>query len=105
MPSHLVELDDSFEAFGDLDSTIQEKIRFVWAGLEEDPYFLPPTEEYSTEPRDTDYIVCQHISGWQGWALVWFWEYFAEEPSTPEYVVLMLEHQSPPQRLHPRLLN
>jgi hypothetical protein len=105
MTRHLVELDDSFESFGDLDPTIQERMRVVWAGLEGDPYFIPPKDEYSIEHRGTDYTVCQHISGWQGWSLVWFWEYFDLEPSTPEYVVLMLEHQLPPQRLHPRLFD
>jgi hypothetical protein len=106
MVRHLVELDDSFaDYFGDLDPVIQEQIRLVWDGLEKDPYFTPSSEEYLVQRRGKEYTVCQHISGWQGWSLVWFWEYFSLEQSTPEYVVFMLEHLSPPQRLPPRLPN
>ena len=106
MVRHLVELDDSFtDHFGDLDPVIQERMRLVWEGLEGDPYFTPPSDEYLVQKRGSQYTACQHQSGWQGWSLVWFWEYFAIEESTPEYVVLMLEHLSPPQTLRPKLPN
>ena len=97
-----MELDDSFEHLGSLDSTIRDQIGVIWAGLEADPYYIPPEAEYSIERRGDDYTVCQHINGWLGWSLVWFWEYSDVQPSTPEYVVLMLEHQAPPQPLHPK---
>jgi hypothetical protein len=111
MPRHTVGLDDSFvNYFGDLDPVIQDQIRVVWAGLEADPFFRPPEDMYVTETQinasdECDYIVCQHINGWLGWSLAWFWEYFDVAPSTPECVVLMLEHQSPPSRIEPKLPN
>ncbi len=111
MVRHVLDLHDSFEHLHTLDQAIQLRIRDIMVELEKDAYFVPSAEEYSVEKRPKgwyqcgDYTVCQHISGWQGWSLVWFFEYFQTEPSTPEKVVLMLWHKSPQEKLQPQMPN
>jgi hypothetical protein len=96
MRQHIVELDKSFvENFSSLDPQIQEEITAVWRDLENDPYFLPQTDDYAVriKKRINDRIVaCQHITGWDGWQLNWYFEYFDIEPDTPERVILMLRN-------------
>jgi hypothetical protein len=84
------EVDDSFkEHIGDLKS-FHDEIAYVMNGLSKDVYF-DPGEDYITERASKgDYVVCQHVRGWCGYKLGWYYKYVNGMESTVSHVVIFL---------------
>jgi hypothetical protein len=99
MPQIRIELHDSFaERLGELDRQIQDEITAIWHDLQEDKYYRPEGDDYVVqyEGHPNDYaVVCQHVNGWGGWQLNWFFEY-SDGTSVVEGIVLRLRYESEP---------
>lgn len=96
MSQHYIELADSYvRNFCRLDPCVQAEIHAIHEELARDPYFMPDGDKYLVDEKHKSerVVVCQHVSGWDGWQMVWFFEYSDVMPSTPENIVLMLHYQ------------
>ena len=83
-------LDESFEQYiGSLPRQVQEEISPVLKGLAQDPYFFPDSDYIAQ--RDVDnFVVCEHVRGWDGWVLGWCFEYWPSTSASVEKVVAFL---------------
>lgn len=70
------EFSDSFaENIGAL-KRYEAQIAEVVKGLQDDAYYQPSEEFYNTKYNlRHDFYSCQHICGWRGYLLVWYFEY------------------------------
>jgi hypothetical protein len=87
-----VDLDDSFiDNINGLPAQAQRQIGRIVRGLEEDPYHLPNDDCYLTHRHPNGSIaVCRHLSDWDGWQMLWYFEYLPDFPTTIATVVVML---------------
>jgi hypothetical protein len=77
----------------------EEQVVAIIRCLEGDPYYEPPKEDYNTEwNKHHDFAVCQHIRGWRGYKLGWYFEYLKNTGAMIVKIVLLI---SPPPNDRP----
>jgi hypothetical protein len=89
---HVVDLENSFkENLSFLKETAQRQVGAIVSALQGNPFF-EPSDEYLFErnPKDQS-SACTHSDGsWDGWKLLWYYEYSSSLPSSIEAVVVEL---------------
>jgi len=103
--AHIVILHKSFEKnLGSLDVRAQDSIGLVVKALEGDAFFEPDPNTYVFDRGEDEHgrpiCICQHISEWGGWQIVWFYEYSQPSPyfsqEVESVVVMLVEQQFQP---------
>jgi hypothetical protein len=93
------EFSDSFNDHIRALKPYEDQIAAIIKNLEGDPYYQPPQEDYNTEwNKYHDFAVCQHICGWRGYKLGWYFEYLANTGAMIVKIVLFI---SPPPKDRP----
>jgi hypothetical protein len=90
-----VDLDDSFiDNINGLPEQAQRQIGRIVKRLEEDPYYLPNDDCYLTHrhPNGSP-AACRHLTDWDGWLMLWYFDYVADFPTTISTVVVMLSRE------------
>ena len=84
-------LHDSFAEHLSALRPFHKEIAYVVKGLELDIYFCPG-DEYVTEERDKrgKYFICQHVRGWCGYRLGWYFEYTDNTAIVSKVVIFLL---------------
>lgn len=90
---HVIDLDKSFEVeIHNLPSVAREQIvGGIISALETDPFF-EPGDDYLFERSSKDQsCACTHSSGsWEGWKLLWYYEYSPTLPTMVKVIGLVL---------------
>lgn len=91
-----IEFGDSFtENIGAL-TRYEAQIAEVIRGLAADAYYRPSEEDYNTQyDMRHDFYVCQHICGWGGYRLEWYFVYLKNTGAM--IVKVKIEIQPPPE--------
>lgn len=78
---------ENFEKISD-DDEIKAQMALIIVGLQNDPFYKPDEASYVFEQISGVEYSCQHINGWEGWSLAWFFEYPEDGRLSPEAVVV-----------------
>jgi len=91
-----IEYSDSFTSYIGALRPYDAQIAEIVRGLEGDPYYQPPVEEYNTEyNKHYDLYACQHIRGWRGYKLAWYFKYLSNTGAMIVSIKLLIA--PPPQ--------
>jgi hypothetical protein len=93
MMKHVIDLDKSFEEeIHNLPSAAREQIvGIIIYALETDPFFEPGDDYLFERSAKNQSCACTHGSGsWEGWKLLWYYEYSATFPTMVEVICVVL---------------
>lgn len=88
-----------------LEASIQDQIGSILEALTVNAKFQPTCHPFDLEYAfqvSGEFFACQHVSGWEGWQLIWYFEPYDYEPMNVEFVVLKLRQAATRKPIKPQ---